>query len=122
VIQPARQMMGALFLLLVLPAMFPEGAWGLEVFTNHFLVHMNAPGADSAHRVAKRNGFVNRGPVSDEDGIIICKLLLEYYHPIFALARCSDRTRNGTSCNPPSLTPEPGVQSAITRNWLGIRM
>jgi proprotein convertase subtilisin/kexin type 2 len=39
------------------------GADALEVFTNHFLVHTNTAGKDNAHRIAKRNGFINRGPV-----------------------------------------------------------
>ena len=55
-----------LFLCLLIPD-FPETVWGVEVFTNHFLVHLNQPGHESAHRVAKRNGFVARGPVLGSD-------------------------------------------------------
>ncbi|CAD5222733.1 unnamed protein product [Bursaphelenchus okinawaensis] len=38
-----------------------------EVFTNHFLVHTHKPGIEHAHQVAKRHGFVNRGPVLGSD-------------------------------------------------------
>lgn len=34
-----------------------------QIYTNHFLVHLNKPGIENAHRVAKRNGFINRGMV-----------------------------------------------------------
>lgn len=36
----------------------------VDVYTNHFLVHTNKPGAEHAHNIAKRHGFINRGPVS----------------------------------------------------------
>jgi proprotein convertase subtilisin/kexin type 2 len=34
-----------------------------SIYTNHFLVHTHEPGIDNAHAVAKRSGFINRGPV-----------------------------------------------------------
>lgn len=35
-----------------------------QIYTNHFLVHTtNGRGIEHAHRVAKRNGFINRGAV-----------------------------------------------------------
>lgn len=36
----------------------------VEVYTNHFHVHTHKPGAEHAHQIAKRHGFVNRGAVS----------------------------------------------------------
>uniref|UniRef100_A0A914HH67 Neuroendocrine convertase 2 n=1 Tax=Globodera rostochiensis TaxID=31243 RepID=A0A914HH67_GLORO len=48
---------------LLVAVLLPDALLALEVFTNHFLVHTNTAGAANAHRVAKRNGFVNRGPV-----------------------------------------------------------
>ncbi|KAK6053818.1 hypothetical protein COOONC_08677 [Cooperia oncophora] len=35
----------------------------LEVYTNHFHVHTKEPGLENAHKIAKRHGFINRGPV-----------------------------------------------------------
>lgn len=35
----------------------------VPIYTNHFLVHTHEPGIENAHRVAKRHGFINRGPV-----------------------------------------------------------
>jgi proprotein convertase subtilisin/kexin type 2 len=43
------------------------GAEALNVYTNHFLVHTNEAGVENAHRVAKRHGFINRGPVLGSD-------------------------------------------------------
>lgn len=43
---------------------FLTGCLGVNVYTNHFLVHTNEPGIEKAHSIAKRNGFINRGPVS----------------------------------------------------------
>lgn len=37
------------------------------VYTNHFLVHTHEPGVENAHRIAKRAGFINRGPVLGSD-------------------------------------------------------
>lgn len=34
-----------------------------DVFTNSFYVRLDQPGAENAHRIAKRNGFMNVGPV-----------------------------------------------------------
>uniref|UniRef100_A0A183BJV8 Neuroendocrine convertase 2 n=2 Tax=Globodera pallida TaxID=36090 RepID=A0A183BJV8_GLOPA len=48
---------------LLVAVLLPDALLALEVFTNHFLVHTNTAGAANAHRVAKRNGFINRGPV-----------------------------------------------------------
>uniref|UniRef100_A0A914NCE1 Neuroendocrine convertase 2 n=1 Tax=Meloidogyne incognita TaxID=6306 RepID=A0A914NCE1_MELIC len=53
-------------LLLIIPLM-SEYTLGIEVFTNHFLVHLNEPGIHNAHKVAKRNGFINRGPLLGSD-------------------------------------------------------
>ncbi|KAI1711041.1 subtilase family domain-containing protein [Ditylenchus destructor] len=39
----------------------------LQVYTNHFLVHTHEAGAENAHRIAKRHGFINRGPVLASD-------------------------------------------------------
>ncbi|KAE9553586.1 hypothetical protein FO519_003181 [Halicephalobus sp. NKZ332] len=39
----------------------------VDVYTNHFLVHINKPGIENAHAVAKRHGFINRGPVLGSD-------------------------------------------------------
>lgn len=36
----------------------------LEIYTNHFYVHIKHPGIENAHTIAKRHGFINRGPVS----------------------------------------------------------
>ncbi|KAL3083079.1 hypothetical protein niasHS_010881 [Heterodera schachtii] len=52
---------------LLVAVVLPEALFALEVFTNHFLVHTNTAGTENAHRVAKRNGFVNRGPVLGSD-------------------------------------------------------
>uniref|UniRef100_A0A0N4ZS55 Neuroendocrine convertase 2 n=1 Tax=Parastrongyloides trichosuri TaxID=131310 RepID=A0A0N4ZS55_PARTI len=49
-------LLGVLFLLVSLEAVS-------EIYTNHFHVHMKEPGIEHAHKVAKRHGFVNRGPV-----------------------------------------------------------
>lgn len=38
-----------------------------EVYTNHFLVHTNTKGVKNANQIAKRNGFINRGPVLGSD-------------------------------------------------------
>ena len=35
----------------------------LDVYTNHFHVHTKVPGKENAHKIARRNGFINRGPV-----------------------------------------------------------
>ncbi|RCN48237.1 convertase P-domain protein [Ancylostoma caninum] len=35
----------------------------LEVYTNHFHVHTKEAGLENAHKIAKRHGFINRGPV-----------------------------------------------------------
>ena len=39
----------------------------LEVYTNHFHVHTKEPGIENAHKIAKRHGFINRGPVLGSD-------------------------------------------------------
>uniref|UniRef100_A0A1I7XG83 S8_pro-domain domain-containing protein n=1 Tax=Heterorhabditis bacteriophora TaxID=37862 RepID=A0A1I7XG83_HETBA len=39
----------------------------LEVYTNHFHVHTKEPGLENAHKIAKRNGFINRGAVLGSD-------------------------------------------------------
>lgn len=40
-----------------------------HVFTNDFLVKIQDGNNELAHRVARRNGFINRGPVSIEDEV-----------------------------------------------------
>jgi proprotein convertase subtilisin/kexin type 2 len=54
-------------LLWLLAALFPLASATVPVFTNHFLVHTHEPGISNAHRLAKRNGFINRGPVLGSD-------------------------------------------------------
>lgn len=39
----------------------------IEVYTNHFHVRTKLPGKLNAHNIAKRNGFINRGPVLGSD-------------------------------------------------------
>ncbi|KAF8381864.1 egl-3 [Pristionchus pacificus] len=39
----------------------------LEVYTNHFHVHLKDGGAENAHKIAKRHGFINRGAVLGSD-------------------------------------------------------
>uniref|UniRef100_A0A0N5AHZ4 Neuroendocrine convertase 2 n=1 Tax=Syphacia muris TaxID=451379 RepID=A0A0N5AHZ4_9BILA len=39
----------------------------LEVYTNHFHVHTKIPGKENAHKIARRNGFINRGSVLGSD-------------------------------------------------------
>lgn len=36
----------------------------VEIYTNHFYVHIKNPGVENAHSIAKRHGFINRGSVS----------------------------------------------------------
>ncbi|KAF7638510.1 hypothetical protein Mgra_00002188 [Meloidogyne graminicola] len=50
-------------ILLLIITLINDYTLGIEVFTNHFLVHLNEPGIQNAHKVAKRNGFINRGSV-----------------------------------------------------------
>jgi proprotein convertase subtilisin/kexin type 2 len=52
-------------ILLLIGAFFAEAA--VDVYTNHFLVHTNKPGLENAHAIAKRHGFINRGPVLGSD-------------------------------------------------------
>jgi len=42
-------------------------AEAVDVYTNHFLVHTHKPGKEHAHEIAKRHGFINRGPVLGSD-------------------------------------------------------
>ncbi|VDO37720.1 unnamed protein product [Onchocerca flexuosa] len=35
----------------------------VEIYTNHFYVHIKHPGIENAHSIAKRHGFINRGSV-----------------------------------------------------------
>ncbi|VDK62509.1 unnamed protein product [Onchocerca ochengi] len=35
----------------------------VEIYTNHFYVHIKHPGVENAHSIAKRHGFINRGSV-----------------------------------------------------------
>uniref|UniRef100_A0A914ZFV0 Peptidase S8 pro-domain domain-containing protein n=1 Tax=Panagrolaimus superbus TaxID=310955 RepID=A0A914ZFV0_9BILA len=52
-------------ILILIGAFLAEAA--VDVYTNHFLVHTNKPGIDNAHAIAKRHGFINRGPVLGSD-------------------------------------------------------
>lgn len=62
-LRPTR-FIAPLFLLLLLNLYFNDVTEALsQVYTNHFLVHLNKPGIENAHRVAKRHGFINRGMV-----------------------------------------------------------
>ncbi|VDO21194.1 unnamed protein product [Brugia timori] len=36
----------------------------VEIYTNHFYVHIRQPGIENAHLIAKRHGFINHGSVS----------------------------------------------------------
>jgi proprotein convertase subtilisin/kexin type 2 len=38
-----------------------------DIYTNHFLVHTSVPGKEIAHQIAKRHGFINRGPLLGSD-------------------------------------------------------
>ncbi|VDN95318.1 unnamed protein product, partial [Brugia pahangi] len=35
----------------------------VEIYTNHFYVHIRQPGIENAHSIAKRHGFINHGSV-----------------------------------------------------------
>uniref|UniRef100_A0A7E4VXU8 Neuroendocrine convertase 2 n=1 Tax=Panagrellus redivivus TaxID=6233 RepID=A0A7E4VXU8_PANRE len=55
----------SLLLVIIGSALVAEAA--VDVYTNHFLVHTTTPGLEHAHAVAKRHGFINRGPVLGSD-------------------------------------------------------
>ena len=88
-------------------------ASSLDIYTNHFLVHTHVPGAKNAHQIAKRNGFINRGPVNLELKFGNVESPRIYTYVVFTsnykrqqIPRFLDQTRNGTSFNRPSPMPE----------------
>jgi proprotein convertase subtilisin/kexin type 2 len=62
--KPCALQLGSILLVYLGAAWVAEA---LEVYTNHFLVHTHKSGAEHAHQVAKRHGFINRGPVLKSD-------------------------------------------------------
>ncbi|CAG9532964.1 unnamed protein product [Cercopithifilaria johnstoni] len=47
----------------ILLFLFCTSCNAIEIYTNHFYVHIKHPGIENAHIIAKRHGFINRGPV-----------------------------------------------------------